>query len=108
MTTYQLIYTFKLSFINWNCTNDDLTWRITASPGMSNLTFSSIYLKIWQGLVNMEKDPHAEVVNMTKLLTDYIRNKVLHSINIIIIHFIPIKIRDQQSAARGPPPGPRP
>lgn len=46
-----------------------------ASPGISNLSFSSIYLKIWQGLVVMEKDPHIEVANMTKLLTEYIRNK---------------------------------
>lgn len=58
---------------------------ITASPGISNLSFSSIYLKIWQGLVVMEKDPHIEVANMTKLLTEYIRNKVT---SLLRYHFL--------------------
>lgn len=42
---------------------------------MPSLTFSTIYLKIWQGLCAIEKDPYVEVAALTKVLTDYIRNK---------------------------------
>jgi len=52
------------------------------SPGVPNISFSSIYLKIWQGLVVMEKDSHIEVANMTKILTDYIRNKAKEILSI--------------------------
>jgi len=65
-----------------------MTIYVAASPGVPNLSFSSIYLKIWQGLVVMEKDPHTEVANMTKLLTEYIRNKVTSSffhVNFIVL-----------------------
>lgn len=44
---------------------------------MPSLAFNTIYVKIWNGLTSMEKDPFSEVSVMAKTLTDYIRNKVI-------------------------------
>lgn len=52
---------------------------LTASPVLPSLAVNTIYLKIWQGLSNMEKDPHMEVSTMAKKLTDYARTKVYNS-----------------------------
>lgn len=43
---------------------------------MPSLAFNTIYVKIWNGLSNLEKDPYMEVSNMAKTLTEYVRNKV--------------------------------
>ena len=58
------------------------------SPVLSSLSFSTIYVKIWQGLLQMEKDPYLEVANMAKLVTDFIRNKVANFLFICHIIFI--------------------
>lgn len=50
---------------------------IAASSTLPSLAFNTIYVKMWHGLSNMEKDPYFEVSNMAKKLTDYVRNKVL-------------------------------
>lgn len=47
-----------------------------ASSTLPSLAFNAIYVKMWHGLSNMEKDPSFEVSNMAKKLTDYVRNKV--------------------------------
>jgi len=56
------------------------------SPVLSSLSFSTIYVKIWQGLLQMEKDPYLEVANMAKLVTDFIRNKVANFLFICHCH----------------------
>uniref|UniRef100_A0A0P5SHU1 Regulatory-associated protein of mTOR n=1 Tax=Daphnia magna TaxID=35525 RepID=A0A0P5SHU1_9CRUS len=70
-------------FHSMNSVNPDHIRRAVSISSLSSLTsstlpslaFNTIYVKMWHGLSNMEKDPYFEVSNMAKKLTDYVRNK---------------------------------
>lgn len=48
------------------------------------LAYGSVYMKLWNGLTNLDTDPHPEVVKLSCVVTSYIRNQV--SISIIKIN----------------------
>ena len=50
-----------------------------ASPGLlapGSLSVNSIYGKMWLGLTSLDRDPHPEVAQMSRNVTEYIRLKV--------------------------------
>jgi hypothetical protein len=50
-----------------------------ASPGLlapGSLSLNSIYGKMWVGLTGLDRDPHPEVAQMSRNVTEYIRLKV--------------------------------
>lgn len=40
------------------------------------LAYGSVYMKLWNGLTNLDTDPHPEVVKLSCVVTNYIRNQV--------------------------------
>nr|XP_053641674.1 regulatory-associated protein of mTOR-like isoform X1 [Cherax quadricarinatus] len=44
--------------------------------GVSSLSYSGMYFKLWQTLITLEHDPYPQVANLAKLVVDYVKNKV--------------------------------
>ncbi|XP_067006454.1 regulatory-associated protein of mTOR isoform X2 [Anabrus simplex] len=48
----------------------------SALSNLPTLSFGSIYMKLWHGLVAMDSDPHPSVCLMSHTVTNYIRDQV--------------------------------
>ena len=75
----------KLTLLPSNTYRYNFFSPLLATTVVPSLAFSTIYIKIWQGLCAMEKDPHVEVANVAKLLLEYIRNKVIGFNRFIVV-----------------------
>lgn len=58
----------------------------TFSPIIQTSAYNSIYLKLWNGIINLSRDPQPDVAQMGRKLTDYIRTmaKDLEKTNVLI------------------------
>ncbi|XP_037776623.1 regulatory-associated protein of mTOR-like [Penaeus monodon] len=45
--------------------------------GVSTLSYSGMYCKLWQTLITLERDPFPAVASMAKTVVDYVRSKVV-------------------------------
>jgi hypothetical protein len=43
---------------------------------LPNLSYGSIYMKLWHGLTTLDLDPHPSVRHMSYTVTNYIRDQV--------------------------------
>lgn len=44
---------------------------------LPTLAYGSVYMKLWNGLGNLDSDPHPQVAQMSSVVTGHIRNQVL-------------------------------
>nr|XP_045605742.1 regulatory-associated protein of mTOR-like isoform X2 [Procambarus clarkii] len=44
--------------------------------GVSSLSYSGMYCKLWQTLITLQRDPSPNVARLAKMVVDYVQNKV--------------------------------
>lgn len=77
----------KLKRVSSSSSICSMTGHYGLGPGSSlgtlpTLAYGSVYMKLWNGLTNLDTDPHPAVVQMSNVVTNYIRNQVYqHCIN---------------------------
>ncbi|PNF16965.1 Regulatory-associated protein of mTOR [Cryptotermes secundus] len=91
--------------------NSDRIKRVSSSSSISslghgqlsslpNLSYGSIYMKLWHGLITLDLDPHPSVRHMSYTVTNYIRDQVKDS-------SIPKEVNDtKMSSSLSLPPSP--
>ena len=48
---------------------------------LPSLSYGSVYMKLWHGLVSLDNDPHPTVASMAQKVTNHIRSQVRRRIN---------------------------